>query len=164
VVGTGFFGAGVDGAGMESGDWLLSGTGTGAGGFGGTVTGADACTRLCEQPEHKNPRQAATAHVARADEISFSVCRERQIRGRVESGLDIRRDIFLMIALARLAWRMAVHNHCRMPKQALRDVAGARCEMLFRAQPPYQILSNHCATAQIEKHWRVQCPFRLCAW
>lgn len=42
VVDTGFAGAGVVGAGIEAGDFVLSCVGIGAGGFDGTVTGAAA--------------------------------------------------------------------------------------------------------------------------
>lgn len=39
---TGVFGAGVVGAGIEAGDFVVSWVGIGAGGFEGTVTGAAA--------------------------------------------------------------------------------------------------------------------------
>lgn len=42
VVDTGFDGAGVVGAGIDAGDFVLSCVGIGAGGFEGTATGAAA--------------------------------------------------------------------------------------------------------------------------
>jgi len=50
VAGSGFFGAGVTGAGIESGDLVVAGVEIGAGGCGGTVTGAAARTLWPVQP------------------------------------------------------------------------------------------------------------------
>lgn len=86
MVETGFAGAGVVGAGIEAGDFVLSCVGIGAGGFDGTVTGAAACTFRPAQPEQKRDRDAATTHTPKADTASLGIRRMGQIRGRVESG------------------------------------------------------------------------------
>lgn len=87
---TGLAGAGVVGAGIEAGDFVLSCAGIGAGGLEGTVTGAAAWTFLPAQPEHKNGRDAATTHTPKADTPGFGTRRMGQNRGRVESGLAMK--------------------------------------------------------------------------
>ncbi|MGB6823133.1 MAG: hypothetical protein WBE21_13725 [Candidatus Acidiferrales bacterium] len=66
VAGSGFFGAGVVGAGIESGDFVVPDVEIGAGGFGGTVTGAAARTLWPMQPPVKTVRLTATIHVKNA--------------------------------------------------------------------------------------------------
>ena len=66
VAGSGFFGAGVVGAGIESGDLVVPGLEIGAGGCGGTVTGAAARTLWPMQPQVKIVRLAAARHVKNA--------------------------------------------------------------------------------------------------